>query len=263
MENESSNTNAGQQDVRGEGRTREESHALSFINHWSYQCLLEKEKSPYAQNVTEVVLNRLRMVYGREAARAIFYLLHHVDHVVVNDFAHAYLYPQPGNMDTHVEVVIRKNRDILPIRGNTGRFLIFLRKENTFDEQLLHFTNRSSFVYYLLYLIHRHRHEGYLPPLDLRQYRDSFLRLYHLVYGGTEEDGLQRYQKLLRRHDGTRLRAGRESEVIYDIRRHLSEAFSRYDESFIPYAMSAETHLAISPSKILLQGLFTTILERK
>lgn len=43
MENESNNTNAQQQDVRGEGRTREESHALSFINHWFYPYAMSAE----------------------------------------------------------------------------------------------------------------------------------------------------------------------------------------------------------------------------
>jgi len=263
MENEVSiNQSARQKAVHRGGLAPEEEKAQSFVYLFHHQCRLQEGKSPSVSHVTDLVLSRLRDIYGREGARAVFYLLQHIhDDVVLWDFARTYLYPSPGNMDTHVEVVIRHNNGILPRRGNTGRFLIFLRRENTLDEQPLHFTNRSSFVYYLLYLLHRRRHEGFLPPLELRRHRDNFISLYRMVYGGTDEEAMERYLKLVRRYDGTRLRAGRESEVVYDIRRHLRDAFVQYDESYLPYAMNADSHLAISPSKILLLGNFISKME--
>jgi hypothetical protein len=42
--------------------------------------------------------------------------------------------------------------------------------------------------------------------------------------------------------------------VIYDIRQHLRMLFAPYDESFIPYAMTAHEHLALPPSKIVFEG---------
>ena len=233
-----------------------------FVNFYTAMRLCKEhgiaEKALFLE---DKVWQTLKDVYGWDAGRAIFYLLEQLEESKVRDFAYHYLRPS-WMLTTHVDVIVRANMDIATIRGNVGQYVIRLRKDGSVEEQQLHFTHRSSCIYYLLFLIHRRRNNGFLHPLQLRKNRDAFIDLYQIVYGGTTNEAALRYDKLLRRQDGSRIRVGRESEIIYDIRRHLQAAFAAYNESFLPYAMTANSHLSIAPGKIYLEGLASAKMQR-
>ena len=116
-------------------------------------------------------------------------------------------------------------------------------------------------VYYLMFLIDRKNRVGRLMPVSLVRNKEVFLTLYNMVYSVSKENILKKFEELAHRLEGNRLRAGRLNETICDIRKHLEAAFKPYGESYFPYAMTADSHLAISPDRICFEGEARDLLE--
>ena len=193
-------------------------------------------------------------MYQCEAARAILFLLKRADEETVREFALSYLGQEHAAQIATVDIIVRENEP-QNIRGNLGHYVIYTRKGADGEEQLLKFTNQSSTVYYLMFLIHRCQPNRLMPYAELRSNFNQFLELYKQVYDEHLQDFYQRASNLLYRKDESgKMRAGRLHEIIYDIRKHLEERFADYGESFQPYAMTAKQHLTIGAEHIHFEG---------
>ena len=183
-------------------------------------------------------------------ARALKFLLDNVDEGVRQRFAYTYLSPQSLACHATATIVVKPATQRERLTPNMGRFLIYVRDVHG-NETLLRFASQVSAVVYLMFLIDRRHKTGDLPPVDLRKNEHVFCALYHAVYEDISHDTVvQRYRNLLYRKVDGHIRTGRKGEAISDIRRQLERAFAPLGESFVPYAMTARSHLSVSPDRI-------------
>ena len=208
---------------------------------------------------TQMIEQVLHQLYGHDGAEAIKHFLLQADMDTIEEFAVKMMNPEELARIASVDIVVRKVDDA-EMKGNLGRYRIYTR-ENAGEETLLTFSYKNSMVYYLMFLIDRKNRTGRLKPVSLVRNRDALLTLYGKVYNVSKESVLKKLQELVRRQEGGRLRVGRLNETICDIRRHLEEAFKPYYESYFPYAMTADSHLAISPNRIHFEDEAGELLE--
>lgn len=207
-------------------------------------------------------LNRtIRNLFENRAAEAITFLLSQAEPDVQRKFYNAFLNPNELARLAHVDIIVLPIESEGMMSGNRGRFLIYTSKDGN-EEQLLKFTHQASCVYFLMYLIDRKQKAGVLSPIEIRENKEAFAHLYQRVYDITDDDLQKRISDLEYRKDkGGNIRTGRLKEIIYDIRKRLQERFNEYDESFFPYAMTANSHLAIAPERIHFVGTAEHLLE--
>ena len=226
----------------------------------AFVSLVEGEQHSRTKLQAETMIAMLVASYDKDAAQAISFLLHHVPTTVVRQFAYNFLYSPEGNQEISSDIIVRPIPDESKMKGNIGRYLIYLRhKDGT--ERRLEFTNKSAIVYYRMHLIDRHNREGLLAPMSLRKNCDAFVKLYLLTYDIPPAEARRRCDRLIMRRDGNNIRAGRQNEVINDIRRHIETAFREQDENFRPYAMTARAHLTVPPYRIHFEGEAETLLK--
>lgn len=208
---------------------------------------------------TQMVEQVLHQLYGHDGAEAIKHFLEQADMDTIEQFALKMMNPEELARIASVDIVVRKTDDAA-MRGNLGRYRIFTRK-GAGEEAMLTFSYKNSMVYYLMFLIDRKNRVGRLMPVSLVRNKEVFLTLYNMVYSVSKENILKKFEDLAHRLEGNRLRAGRLNETICDIRKHLEAAFKPYGESYFPYAMTADSHLAISPDRIDFEGAAKDLLE--
>lgn len=226
-------------------------NVFSALNAPNTQC----------ENRSEQVKAMLEVSFGRWLSSGLMFLLEHVDEQVRTAFVSTYLASEQLAAQARVTVVVRSTPATLKRTGNIGRYVIYLRWPDG-DEQLVHFTHQVSTIYYLLFLIQRKQHEGFLFPLSLQRNAKAFQTLYLAVYDNIlPATVVSRYQGLLYRECDKGVRAGRANEVVNDVRRHLKTLFAPHDESFFPYAMTAHEHLTLPPSNIVFEGDATQLLQ--
>ena len=191
-------------------------------------------------------------LYNSDAARPMLMLLKRADLQTIREFAKTQLSEGRTARWATVDVVVREIKSERLMRGNTGRYLIHLKKDN--EEQQLKFVNQASTVFYLMFLISRCQPDHLLAYPELRLNKEPFLQLYKMVYPLDDRTILQKTDVLLHRYVDHEIRAGRLHEIIYDIRRQLESQFKAYGEDFQPYAMSAHQHLTIGAEHIQFEG---------
>ena len=196
----------------------------------------------------------LRDLYESDAVNAIMFLLKRADDDTIRHFAKCHLGNEMSLLHATVDIIVRKNDNLERMTGNIGRYIIYTRKGKDGEEKLLKFTNQASTVYYLMFLIGRCQQDRLLPFVELRMNLEPFLELYRQVYDEPETTLLYKFKHLLQRTESGRIRAGRLHEIVYDIRKHLALRFDEYDETYLPYAMTAREHLTVSPDHIYFEG---------
>lgn len=233
-----------------------------MVEQFVYDCGRINQDQRIGGEEEKEIERALSRLYGNSAAQAIRYLLDHVSEETIQKFAYTFLDPGELARRASVDIIVRPIANEKDMHGNIGQYLIYTFKEEG-DEQLLHFTNQPSCVYYLMYLIDRcHHEELFMSSIDLAANLDSFVELYHKVYDITSDALNERVRRLLYREDAAgMIRVGRERECINDIRKHLEEAFTSYGESYFPYAMTANRHLSVSPQKIIFEGKASELLN--
>ena len=194
----------------------------------------------------------LAELYGWSMARALKYLLDNVSEPVRQCFAHTYMAPETLACHATVTIVVRPLQLRSRRTATMGRVAIFMR-DACGREHPLQFSTQVATVYYLMHLITRRQHIGSLPPICLQRNADMFMELYSIVYDQRADQVKRRYHSLLYRVVDGKIRTGRLGETISDIRRHLSQAFLPTGESFVPYAMTARTHLSVQPHMIVFE----------
>lgn len=226
----------------------------------AFAALVAEEQQRPTHQQELALKSFLEASYSKDASEAIAFLLRYVDENVVRQFSYNYLYhvSQPDGVKT--DILVRSIPKDMKMTGNTGRYLIYTRQPDG-KETRLKFTNKSASVYYLMHLIDRCHKDGDISPLSLRKNRSLFVELYCMVYDISHSKADEKCERLLFRQDGTRIRAGRENEVIYDIRSHLKSVFHGQTDSFVPYAMTARSHLAVPSERIHFMGDAEMLLE--
>lgn len=204
--------------------------------------------------IDSALFNSLRNLYQNHAAQAIAFLLSRATNEVLREFCNAFLDPEELATRAQVDIIVRRIESDGMMTGNLGRYLIYTKKGDD-EERLLKFKHQPSCAYLLMYLIDRKQKKGTLTPIAVHENAKEFAHLYHQVYDISDEALSHRLENLEYRKDRQGyFRAGRLKEVIYDIRLRLQERFALYDESFFPYAMTANSHLAVSPKMIHFVG---------
>lgn len=223
---------------------------MELCNRVKYDNDKESEKELYEM---------LQSLYQNKTfVRGLMFLLKKADTETIKRFAEAYIGQDEAQYAT-VDIVVRRNDGLERITGNTGQYLVYTRKGDDGEAQLLKFTNQPSLVYYLMFLIARCQQKGFV---DLRMNQEPFLELYRQVYDEHETTLLYKYKNLLNREDKYgNVRAGRLNEIVYDIRKHIEERFMQYDESYMPYAMTARHHLTVSADHIHFEGEARQLLQ--
>ena len=219
----------------------------------SFVALVSQAQHDSSRQQEKALKSFLEVSYSREASDAIAFLLRYVDATVIQQFSNNYLFSTTLPCELKTDIFVRPISDEMMMRGNTGRFIIYTHQPDGSETQL-RFTNKSAVVYYLMYLIDRHQKAGWLAPLSLKKNRELFVELYCCAYDIPRVKAQERCEQLLHRTDGNKIRAGRENDVIYDIRRHLEAAFKAQPYSYRPYAMTAHDHLSVSPHLIHFVG---------
>ena len=219
----------------------------------SFVALVAKEQQRTKHKQELALRTFLEASYSKDASMAIAFLLHYADEAIVRQFSYNYLYPAPPTHEMKAEIVVRPIPKEMKMTGNTGYYLIYLCQPDG-TEARLKFTNKSATVYYLMYLIDRYKKDGCLVPLSLQKNRGRFVELFCRVYDISREKAMKTCDSMIRRYVDDKIRAGRENDVIYDIRRHLEAAFNLCGEGYQPYVMSARNHLSVSPHKIRFVG---------
>lgn len=187
-----------------------------------------------------------------DAIKAIVFLLENTTDDIRQKFWDNFLNPEELAKRAHADIIVRRIENDGMMKGNLGRYLIYAHKDG-YGEQQLHFTHQASCVYYLMFLISRHQQEGFLLPLDLMANKKVFMALYHEVYDITEDKLRKRFQELIFREEGNNLRAGRTKQLIYDIKKQVTDCFMEFDENPSPYVMTSFRHLEIEPNHILFE----------
>ena len=210
------------------------------------------EHDPESEKELNMMLKDL--YHDRFFVRSLIFLLKKSDAETIKQFAASYIGDDEAQYAS-VDIMVRKNDMLERITGNIGHYLVYTRKGEDGEEKLLRFTNQVSMIYYLMFLISRCQKSRQKDFVELRKNQDPFLELYRQVYNEPETTLLFKYKNLLNREDQYgNIRAGRLNEVIYDIRLHLQERFKEYDESFMPYAMTARHPLTVPPERIRFEG---------
>ena len=225
------------------------------------KMFMERCQTAYNNNTetTDVYINHfLADLYGKQAGNLIAFLLSKATPEVKQEVLNNYLDAGTQGLYANIELVVRKN-SIWKRRGNNGYYVISTRQKGESKETPLKFTHQPSLVYYMLHLIDSYHHPLFkqtstrrLRPIDLRRNELAFCRLYDELYHVDYERAKERYHALLYRNEPNgAVRAGRLKDVVYDIRKTLQAVFDNYDESYVPYTVSAHKHLSISPDLIV------------
>ena len=243
-------------------RTKPSSASVSDIVREEYALLLSEQlgivrdfvnlyRHPASAEADKCLTAFLARFFGTSMSRPMKFLLDNVDETVRRRFAYTYLAPGTLASLATVSVVVRPTRPGERMTPNAGCFLVCLRTLGG-EEVRLRFVNQISAVYYIMYLIDRRRKgTASLPHLSLSKNRETLMGLYHAVYDNILHDDVRRrVQALIFRDSGGRFLKGRESQVISDIRHAVAKVFDSLDESFMPYAMTTSSHLALMPDKI-------------
>ena len=213
-----------------------------------------------AAETEKLVTDLLSEMYGGDMGRTLQFLLSHVSQAVVRTFAYTYLSPQSLANRASMTVVVRPVAAGERCTLTMGRFAVELRKADGTAAGPVSFSSQVAKVLYIMHLIDRKQKPGLLPPLRLETNEEPFVRLYHAVYDQRDEDVRRRYRQLLYREVDGKVRVGRKGAAISDVRRHLAEAFRWKNESFVPYAMTARSHLAIPADRIVFEGKAKSLL---
>lgn len=116
------------------------------IHRFVQRC--QEQRYGRSEQIDSKLEYAVMQLYAGGAADAIKYLLERADPETRRLFTGSYLDSEALARQATVRVVVREADETVAISGNTGRFLVFLKKEWG-REVRLNFTNQASMVYYL------------------------------------------------------------------------------------------------------------------
>lgn len=224
----------------------------NWIDNFITICKLNKE-TPTDQGMS-IIKNSLKAVFGSDAVNAILYFLNKInDEKDYGDFARNFLDVSALAEKANVNVIVKHITDGSKIKQNAGSFQIFTQKENS-PLKRLDFANKPTYIIYLMYLIDKYNRKDKALYMNLIKNKEQFNSLFHSVYGYPIAQAATEFDKLQWRIVDGKRRKGRINQCITDLRQKLAETFIDYQESYLPYSLSAKTHLAVPANKIIFEG---------
>ncbi|MBQ4392178.1 MAG: hypothetical protein II826_03585 [Prevotella sp.] len=235
---------------------------LSGIGAETFISLFAQSHEESHGNVTaKAIETLLGEQFGYQVVPALKFLLDNTTPAALVRFVYDFMSPRSVVAHSTASIVVRPIPWQMKRTGNIGRYVMYLHRQDG-TEDLIRFTHQASTIFFLMHLIDRHQRSGELDALSLHRNEKPFKRLYRMVYDTVNDDIVaSRYRSLLRRVVDHRLRAGRKSAIILDIRNHLGQLFSACGESYQPFAMTAHSHLSITPDHIVFEGEAECLLE--
>lgn len=137
---------------------------------------------------------------------------------------------------------------------NTGTYKLFLFKDGHF--KAVDFTNKSSFIVYLIYLIDRYKKEDEIDPIDLleKKWENEYNRLFNLIYPEHTDAAKSTYYTLTSEYknkDSKEKKKKRLGDCYADIRKCVGTACEELGEIISPHIIEdAGDHIATKPHNI-------------
>lgn len=134
---------------------------------------------------------------------------------------------------------------------NDGTYQLFLNKGTSFEHT--HFTHKSSYIVYLMYLCDRYIKKDEYAPIDMfdKSTEEAYTKLYKIIYP-YDPDAKSSYMTLTSDyHECGKKRKARLSDCYSEIRFAVANACSKLDENSLPHFISnKDDHIYTLPINI-------------
>lgn len=157
--------------------------------------------------------------------------------------------PQRMAAASTMSLEVRKMASADKTRKNDGRYRLFLVKEC--EQLMVHFSRKSGFILYLIYLLDRKKNGEKVDTLNISQYKELFGKLYDIVYGVNGETVFTDMMK----NCNANSEAHQKSLyiVMKSIRDDVGSTCERMQEPAEPFLIrDIASHLAVLPKRIVL-----------
>lgn len=205
------------------------------------------------KNANKVVEKILKNICNTNEAKMVNFVREHSqDRTFFKNFVYECLDPEQLSTKAQVTIYVRRKSKEEAISKNLGHYRFFTEKGGV--QKPLKFGRELSNVYMLMYLIDHVKEPMRKQPIDLKRNIDEFKRLYRDLFKDFSNDDRIKdvVSEYFHRTDKYgNLRSGRKSEYIDAIRKTMQEQFEEYNESYLPYIMTGNTHLHIPVDKIV------------
>lgn len=205
------------------------------------------------KNANKVVEKILKNICNTNEAKMVNFVREHSqDRTFFKNFVYECLDPEQLSTKAQVTIYVKKRLKEEETTKTLGHYRLFTSKGG--DYKLLQFPNGPCNVYMFMYLINHFKTPERKQPIDLKRNQDEFKKLYHDIFFGikdTKEIDKAVREIFIRENKDGSLRSGRNAEYIKKIREVMQKQFEEYDESYLPYIMTGNTHLHIPVDKIV------------
>lgn len=134
-------------------------------------------------------------------------------------------------------------------RKNDGYYRLFLIKDN--NNLMVHFSRKSGFILYLIYLLDRKKKGDKVDTLNLSQYKELFGKLYYMVYGINGETVFEDMMKNYNANNEVQQKSL--YTVLKSIRDDIGSTCERMQEPAEPFLLrDIASHLAVLPQHLIL-----------
>lgn len=136
---------------------------------------------------------------------------------------------------------------------NIGIYMLFICNEQTFEP--VYFSNKSSFIVYLIYLIDRFKKKDSIEAIDMldKERENEYYKLYNIIYPNHSDKAKSSYFSLTSefKKDSKERRKKRLGDCYADIKVCVGSVCHKMGEIINPHIIeNAGDHLATMPNKI-------------
>ncbi len=148
-----------------------------------------------------------------------------------------------------MDVEVRKVESIDKTRKNDGHYRLFLVRG--YESLMVHFSRKSGFILYLIYLLDRKKNGNRVDTLNVSAYKELFGKLYGMVYGINGESVFADMMKNF--NDKNEARQKGLYTVMKSIRDDVGLTCERMREPAEPFLLrDISSHLAVLPGHIIM-----------
>lgn len=160
-----------------------------------------------------------------------------------------YINPQHLAEASTMDVVVCKVDSADKNRKNDGLYRLFFKRE--YESLMVHFSRKSGFILYLIYLLDRKKNGDKVDTLNISQYKEVFSKLYQLVYGISGESIFTDMMKNFNANNEVQQKGL--YNVLKSIRDDVGSTCERMREPAEPFLIhDISSHLAVLPEHIIL-----------
>lgn len=160
-----------------------------------------------------------------------------------------YINPRHLAESSIVDIELCKMNSIDKNRKNDGYYRLFLKRE--YESLMIHFSRKSGFILYLIYLLDRKKNGDKVDTLNILQYKELFSNLYKIVYGINGESIFTDMMKNFNANNEVQQKGL--YTVLKSIRDDVGSTCERMQEPAEPFLIhDISSHLAVLPKHIIL-----------